>query len=132
MPMTTTTHVPSFQTKLFAAATLAAATALAVAGTLFATTMARRTDERIEQTLVAEAKLAADLLARGAGPVSEPIDRRPHREFDAEADRLGALLDARVTLIARDGRVLGDSAETPTASRSWKTTRARPEIVAGA
>jgi hypothetical protein len=64
----------TFQTKLFATATLASATALAVAGTLIAATMARRTDERIEQTLVAEAKLAGDLLARGAAP-----DRHTHQ-----------------------------------------------------
>ena len=97
----------TFQTKLFAAATLASAIALAVAGTVIATTMARRTDERIEQTLVAEAKLAADLLGRDAGPAAaaDTTDARI-REFDAEADHLGALLDARVTLIARDGRVL--------------------------
>ena len=55
----------SFQTKLFVAALTSAAIALLVAGALFATTTARRTDERIEQTLVAEARLAADLLARG-------------------------------------------------------------------
>jgi two-component system phosphate regulon sensor histidine kinase PhoR len=120
----------TFQTKLFAAATLAAATALAVAGTLIATTMARRTDERIEQTLVAEAKLAADLLARGAATVSAAdATDASIREFDAEADHLGALLDARVTLIARDGRVLGDSAEAPAAVALMENHWARPEIV---
>jgi two-component system phosphate regulon sensor histidine kinase PhoR len=119
----------TFQTKLFAAATLAAATALAVAGTLIATTMARRTDEQIEQTLVAEAKLAADLLARAApGSAADAVDARI-REFDAEADHLGALLDARVTLIAGDGRVLGDSAETPTAVALMENHGARPEII---
>jgi len=120
----------TFQTKLFAAATLAAAIALAVAGTMFATTMARRTDERIEQTLVAEARLAADLLARSSPPASpaEADDARIH-EFDAEADRIGELLDARVTLIARDGRVLGDSAETPAAVALMENHGARPEVV---
>ena len=33
-------------------------------------------------------------------------------ELDAEADRIGELLGARVTFIAADGRVVGDSAET--------------------
>jgi len=120
----------TFQTKLFAAATLAAAIALGVAGTMFATTMARRTDERIEQTLVAEARLAADLLARSSPPASpaEADDARIH-EFDVEADRIGELLDARVTLIARDGRVLGDSAETPAAVALMENHGARPEVV---
>jgi two-component system phosphate regulon sensor histidine kinase PhoR len=119
----------TFQTKLFATATLAAAIALAVAGTLIATTMARRTDERIEQTLVAEANLAADLLARSAAPAPAADATALSREFDAEADRLGALLDARVTLIARDGRVLGDSAEAPAAVALMENHGARPEIV---
>ena len=53
---------PRFQTKFFLAALSAAIIALAVAGVLFATTMRRQIDARIEQTLVAEARLAADLL----------------------------------------------------------------------
>jgi two-component system phosphate regulon sensor histidine kinase PhoR len=119
----------TFQTRLFVAATAAAVIALAVAGALIATTMARRTDERIEQTLVAEARLAADLLDRSADPVaSADMDARI-REYDAEADRLAALLDARVTLIARDGRVLGDSAETPAAVALMENHGGRPEVV---
>jgi two-component system phosphate regulon sensor histidine kinase PhoR len=120
----------TFQTKLFASATLAAAIALTVAGVLIATAMARRTDERIQQTLVAEAKLAADLVARTAAPdaAADAIDARI-RVFDAEADRIGALLDARVTLIGRDGRVLGDSAEAPSAVALMENHAMRPEVV---
>jgi two-component system phosphate regulon sensor histidine kinase PhoR len=120
----------TFQTRLFASATLAAAIALSVAGVLIATTMARRTDERIEQTLVAEAKLAADLVARTGAPDVEADGLEARiREFDAEADRIGALLDARVTLIARDGRVLGDSAEPPSAVALMENHGTRPEVV---
>ena len=36
-------------------------------------------------------------------------------DLDGEADRLGQQLDARVTLIAADGRVLGDSGVDGTA-----------------
>src|SRR5215467_12342570 len=96
-----------------------------------ATTMARRTDERIEQTLVAEARLAADLVARNAAPstpAADALDLRI-REYDAEADRIGALLDARVTLIAPDGRVLGDSAEAPAAVALMENHATRPEVV---
>ena len=57
---------PRFRTRLFLAALSTAAIALAVAGILFAESMRRRTDERIEQTLVAEARLASDLLSRSA------------------------------------------------------------------
>src|SRR5207245_208913 len=80
----------TFQTKLFAAATVAAAIALAVAGALVATSTVRRTDERIEQTLVAEARLAADLLAREA-PAPRAVDETKEQigRFDPEADRIG-------------------------------------------
>ena len=120
----------TFQTKLFASATLAAAIALAVAGILIATTMARRNDERIEQTLAAEAKLAAELVAQGAAS-PEPADSAEARirAYDAEADRIGALLDARVTLIDHEGHVLGDSAETPAAVALMENHANRPEVV---
>ena len=112
----------SFQTKLFVAAVTSAAIALAVAGALFATTTARLTDERIEQTLTAEARLAADLLAHGT-PGSSVA------ELEAEADRIGALVSARVTFIAADGRVMGDSAETPEGVALMENHATRPEVI---
>ena len=120
----------TFQRKLFAAATVAAAIALAVAGVLFATTTARRTDERIEQTLVAEARLAGDLLARGA-PAPRAVDDSQAQiaQFDPEADRIGELIEARVTFIARDGRVLGDSAEAAGAVATMENHASRPEVI---
>ena len=113
----------TFQTKFFLAAFSAAVIALGVAGALFATTMRRQIDERIEATLVAEARLAADLLARGTpfANVSEP---------DEEADRLGQLIGARVTFIAPDGRVLGDSSETLDGVAAMENHGQRPEVVA--
>jgi len=56
----------SFRTKLFLAALSTALIALVVAGLLFARSMRIRTDARLEQTLVAEARLAAELLAGSA------------------------------------------------------------------
>jgi two-component system phosphate regulon sensor histidine kinase PhoR len=120
----------TFQTKLFAAAMAAATIALIVAGALFATTTVRRTDERIEQTLVAEAKLAADLLSRGSLlPPAGDTTTELIAQFDPEADRIGALLDARVTFIARDGRVFGDSAEAAAAVATMENHALRPEVV---
>src|SRR4051812_46193971 len=98
----------SFRTTLFLAALSTAVIALAVAGLLFARSMRRQVDERIEQTLIAEARLASDLLSqRPALPTGAP-----GAALADEADRMGRLLDARVTLIAPDGRVVGDSSET--------------------
>jgi two-component system phosphate regulon sensor histidine kinase PhoR len=112
----------TFQTKFFFAALSTAIIALAVAGVLFATTMRRQIDRRIEQTLVAEARLAADLLARDNTLATLP-------ELDAEADRLGDLIGARVTFIAADGRVLGDSAEPLEGVAAMENHADRPEIV---
>jgi two-component system phosphate regulon sensor histidine kinase PhoR len=115
---------PSFQSKLFLASIAAVALALVVAGVLFATAMQSRLDERIENTLVAEARLAAELLGQTAAvPGADPVP-----ELDAEADRMGERLDARVTLIADDGRVLGDSSESVDGVRQMENHASRPEI----
>src|SRR6476469_4516561 len=115
---------PSFQSKLFFSAIAAVVLALVVAGALFATAMRTRLDERIEDTLAAEARLASELLGRTGGlPAGDPIP-----DLDAEADRMGERLDARVTLIAVDGRVLGDSSESVDAVRQMENHAARPEI----
>ena len=112
----------TFQTKFFFAALSAAVIALAVAGVLFATTMRRQIDAKIETTLVAEAGMAAELLGRGV-PLTSVA------ELDAEADRLGALIGARVTFIASEGRVVGDSAETLEGVAAMENHAQRPEIL---
>ena len=119
----------SFQTKLFLAALSAALLALLVAGGFFATSMRRQTDARIERTLVAEARLAAELLSRAAPPAADTPDA-VMADLDAEADRLGTRLDARVTLIAPDGRVVGDSAEPLENLPTLENHATRPEVVA--
>ena len=115
-----------FRTKLFLAALSTAVIALAVAGVLFAESMRRRADERIEQTLVAEARLASDRLSRSAFVNGGS----PERTLDEEADRMGRLLDARVTLIAPGGRVVGDSSETLEAVATMENHGTRPEVLA--
>jgi two-component system, OmpR family, phosphate regulon sensor histidine kinase PhoR len=112
----------TFQTKFFLAALSAAFIALAVAGLLFATAMRNQMDARIESTLVAEARTAGDLLTRAVPLAAVP-------ELDEEADRLGALLQARVTFIAADGRVVGDSAETLDGIAAMENHAQRPEVI---
>ena len=111
-----------FQTKFFFAALSAAIIALAVAGVLFATTMRSQMDARIEATLEAEARMAADLLGRGVPLASVP-------ELQEEAVRLGSLVGARITFIAPDGRVVGDSAETLEGIAVVENHGQRPEVV---
>jgi two-component system phosphate regulon sensor histidine kinase PhoR len=118
----------SFQTKLFLAALSAALLALLVAGAIFATSMRGETDARIEQTLVAEARLAAELFGRAA-PSNATTPEALMADLDAEADRLGARLNARVTLIAPDGRVLGDSDEPIDKLPTLENHATRPEVL---
>ena len=112
-----------FQIRFFVAAFFSAVIALAVAGLFFATTMRRQIDERIERTLIAEARLAANLLSRGRAFGSI-------QDMDDEADRLGELLGARVTLIAPDGRVVGDSSEPLDGVMAMENHAQRPEVIA--
>jgi two-component system, OmpR family, phosphate regulon sensor histidine kinase PhoR len=112
-----------FQVRFFVAAFFSALIALAVAGLFFATTMRRQIDERIERTLVAEARLAANLLSRGRAFGSV-------QDMDDEADRLGELLGARVTFIAPDGRVVGDSSEPLDGVMAMENHAQRPEVIA--
>jgi two-component system phosphate regulon sensor histidine kinase PhoR len=113
----------SFQTKFFAAAIASAALALAVAGGLFVTMMRRQLDDRIQATLMTEARLAADLLSSGAAP------GHTTEQLDAEADELGSITGTRVTLIAGDGRVMGDSSETLAGVAGMENHGTRPEVV---
>ena len=112
----------TFQTKFFLAALATAVIALAVAGTLFASTMRREMDAHIEATLDAEARLAAELVAHDTELSSVP-------ELDGEADRIGQLIGARVTFIAPDGRVVGDAFETLDGIAAMDNHGQRPEVV---
>src|SRR5438874_6924588 len=118
MPVVRTT----FQTRFFLAALSAALLALAVAGLVFTMTIRRQTDARIEATLVAEARLASELISRGTPQFATA-------DLQDEAKRLGDLLQARVTFIAADGRVVGDSAETLEGLAMLENHAQRPEVV---
>ncbi|HVT46873.1 MAG TPA: ATP-binding protein [Vicinamibacterales bacterium] len=109
----------TFRAKLFLAALAIAALALVVAGALFAGLMRARTNARIESTLVAEAHLAVELVK------AAPADAR----WQDEAVRVGTAVGARVTLVAPDGHVVADSAETPEAVATMENHGTRPEIV---
>src|SRR2546428_6391444 len=113
----------TFRTKLFFTALFAALIALLVAGAFFAESMRQRTNERIEHTLVAEAKLTAELLERSGPAATAP----PIPLLNEEAGRIGALLGARVTFIAPDGTVVGDSSETLAGLAAMENHGSRPE-----
>jgi two-component system phosphate regulon sensor histidine kinase PhoR len=112
----------SFRARLFLAALAAALIALVVAGTLFTQSMTARTNQRIHEVLVADAQMGAELLSRSAG-LTTP------EQLDGEADRIGRILGARVTFIAPDGTVVGDSSEALAGLARMENHAARPEIV---
>jgi two-component system phosphate regulon sensor histidine kinase PhoR len=111
-----------FQTKVFVGAFAAAALSLLGLAGLMAWQVRDRQRVSIERHLSDEAQLTADLLSKATS-----LDES---NLDAEADRLGALVASRVTFIAGDGRVVGDSTQTDVELRTLDNHLTRPEVVA--
>ena len=119
----------TFQIKFFAAALSAAVIALAVAGLLFATTMRRQIDARIEATLEAEARLSADLLARGTPLVHRAGTRcgsRPHGRADRRARHAHRGRRPRGRRFLRNAGRRGRDGESCRPAGSGRGARARP------
>ena len=110
----------TFRTRVFVTALVAASLALGVAIALVSYRVRRDVSDRIERSLVIQARLAAETLSH----------RRPAsaEELDAEADALGRLTSARVTFVGPDGAVVGDSELSGEALRSVENHASRPEI----
>jgi two-component system, OmpR family, phosphate regulon sensor histidine kinase PhoR len=111
----------TFRSRVFVTALLAAGIALTVAVGLLSYHVRADVSARIERALVSQARLAAETLSH----------RRPATpaELDAEADALGRLVSARVTFIAPDGTVVGDSEVSADALRTLDNHASRPEVV---
>jgi two-component system phosphate regulon sensor histidine kinase PhoR len=111
----------TFRTRLFFASLLASALTLLVAAALVSWSVYRIVDDRIERGLINEARLAAETLShrQAATPA----------ELDAEADAVGRLIAARVTFVARDGTVVGDSEVTTQDLATLENHGTRPEIL---
>ncbi len=76
-------------------------------------------EKQIEGQLLDQSVLAAAYLAKAD----------PAKSADEQADELGGLLNVRVTLIAHDGRVLGDSDVEAAQIPNVENHRLRPEVV---
>lgn len=112
----------SVRTKVFVAALSAAAVSLVAVAALAAWQGRSRERAQIQARLTTEATLIADLLAQ-----ADHLDTPD--QLDAEADRLARTVEGRVTLIAADGTVTGDSEQTPAEIRQLDNHAGRPEIV---
>ena len=110
-----------FRAKIFLASLGVAAAALVFVTVIVA--YERRQDERssIEMRLVTQAQLIAELLSQNSSISSS-------QDLDDEADRLAELMQTRVTLIAADGRVLGDSDLEGQALADVENHLQRPEV----
>ena len=110
-----------FRAKIFLASLGVAAAALVFVTVIVA--YERRQDERssIEMRLVTQAQLIAELLSQNSTFSSD-------QDLDDEADRLAELMQTRVTLIAADGRVLGDSDLEGQALADVENHLRRPEV----
>ena len=99
------------------------AVALVLVAVLIAVPIRAQLLRAIERNLVAETRLAAALL----------LERRTDgsvEALDEEADQIGEFTAARVTFIAPDGQVVGDSAEDLAALKTLDNHATRPEVVA--
>ncbi len=110
----------TFRTRTFLSALLTAAVTLAVVVTMGSWSVRRSVGQRIERTLVNEARLAAATLSH----------RQPASlaELDSEADAIGRLIASRVTFVAADGTVVGDSERSGEGLRALENHGDRPEI----
>jgi two-component system phosphate regulon sensor histidine kinase PhoR len=107
------------RTRTFLGAFLAAALALAVSTVLAERSLRAYFHDDIRASLMNEARLAAYLVARQPSLT----------DADAEADALGGLVGARVTLIAADGTVVGDSEVAPAGLRALENHATREEVI---
>ena len=110
-----------FRAKVFIASLAVAATALVLATIIIAWQLRREEHAVIEQRLTDQALLIAELLSRNPATYSSST-------LDDEADRLAQVVGGRVTLIASDGRVVGDSTLEGDALATIENHLQRPEI----
>jgi two-component system phosphate regulon sensor histidine kinase PhoR len=113
----------SLRGRMVTTAVVATAVVLAVLLAWAGPTLERRARDDTFASLTAEARLMArvveDALARGT----------PEDALDATVDAAAREVDARVTIIAPDGRVLADSVASGDELRKLENHGGRPEVV---
>ena len=114
-----------FRAKIFASALAVAAAALAIATIIIAWELRQDEQTAIEGRLADQARLIAELLTQSPATITDQLP-------DEEADTLGAMTGARVTLIAPDGTVVGDSTLDGAPLQQLENHLSRPEVQAAA
>jgi two-component system phosphate regulon sensor histidine kinase PhoR len=111
-----------FRTKVFGAVFGVAAAAVLVTSVLLSAWLSRQTYDRIEQTVVSETRLVAEVVSQAPSTFSA-------QDAADEARRIAHDLGARVTFIAADGHVIGDSAVEPRDLPTLENHATRPEVI---
>jgi two-component system phosphate regulon sensor histidine kinase PhoR len=109
-----------FRTKVFIAAVAAATVSLLVASLILSWEVRDRQRDAIEGRLTEEARAIAEVIT------AEATD---DAALDREADRAGRLIASRVTFIAEDGRVVGDSTQSGADLAALENHGSRPEVL---
>ncbi|MDD5288119.1 MAG: ATP-binding protein [Dehalococcoidales bacterium] len=91
---------------------------MGVLGIYLTTSVRNSRIDNLRFHLEQEAKITAEAVL--------PLLPRPNNEIDTLVDKLGQEIDTRITIIAPDGTVLGDSLEDPATMENHAT---RPEVV---
>jgi two-component system phosphate regulon sensor histidine kinase PhoR len=110
----------TFRTRLFLSSLAVAALTLLVATVLVSWSIRGAATGQIERSLVAATRLAAETL-------SHRQDLHPGG-LDGAADGIGSVIGARVTFVAPDGTVVGDSDLAAEQLRTVENHAGRPEI----
>ena len=108
-----------FRTKIFIGSVAAAIVSL-VASELW---LSRQVREERQTDLVEQLTAQASLIALSLQTTRADVD------FDRLAHDVGRVAEGRVTLIADDGRVLGDSTQTPEERARLDNHGTRPEVL---
>ena len=108
--------------KLFLVSLGLIAAAVTVADVYLTNALDRQLTDRIRDDLL----VRAALVAEKAG--STPATLNDHAAWDAVADEFGRLARARVTLVGKDGVVLGDSEVEAVALDALENHATRPEV----
>lgn len=112
----------SVRGRLFLASMVLVTAVLGLAGLLLEDSLSRWLENRIARTLETQAESAREWLgAVRPAPTIEAID--------AISDRLGRATHSRITIIAADGRVLGDSQLNPGGVLGMENHGDRPEVL---
>jgi two-component system, OmpR family, phosphate regulon sensor histidine kinase PhoR len=111
----------SFRTRIFLVSIIAAALTLGVATLLMSWSVRQSLSDQIERGLANQALLAAETLS------DRPFAGVP--DLDAEAEAIGRLISTRITFIAPDGRVVGDSDRVLDDLPTIENHGERPEIL---